>query len=172
MKKDLFDIIHSRKSIREFTNDTVSWTDLQAIAEAARATPTSVNLQTRTFTIIQNKALIQKLEGALGAAIGQRDFNFYNADAILLISVPAGYTYSQIETGLAVQNAYLAATALGLGTTWTDQIRNQCDDKQVRSVLGEMKIPDSHICWTVLPIGVPATQPIAKERTEPIRIIE
>ena len=172
MKKDLFDIIHNRKSIRQFTNGNVSRTDLLAIAEAARATPTSVNLQTRTFTIIQNKALIQKLEVALGAAIGQRDFNFYNADSLLLISVPAGYPYSQIETGLAAQNAYLAATALGLGTTWTDQIRNQCDNNQVRAVLGEMKIPNNHICWTVLPIGVPASQPTAKERTEPITIIE
>lgn len=172
MKKDLFNVIHNRKSIKQFTDDKVSRADLQAIAEAARATATSVNLQTRTFTMVQNKTLIQKLETALGAAIGQSSFDFYNADSLLLISVPAGYTYSQIETGLSVQNAYLAATALGLGTTWTDQIRNQCDNDQVRSVLREMKIPDSHICWTVLPIGVPASDPTPKVRTEPITIIE
>lgn len=172
MENDLFDIIHSRKSIRQFIDAKVSRADLQTIAEAARATPTSVNLQTRTFTMVQNKTLIQKLENVLGIAIGQHDFNFYNADSLLLISVPAGYPYSQIETGLAAQNVYLAATALGLGTTWTDRIRNQCDDDQVRSVLSEMKIPDSHICWTVLPIGVPASQQTAKERTEPITIID
>ena len=172
LEKEIFDVIHNRKSIRQFTNEQISRADLQAIAEAARATPTSVNLQTRTFTMVQNKILIQKLGVALRTAIGHHDVNFYNADSLLLISVPAGYPYSQIETGLAVQNAYLAATAFDLGTTWTDQIRNQCDNDQVRAVLREMKIPDSHICWTVLPIGVPDSQPMAKERTEPITIIE
>ena len=91
MKKNLFDVIHNKKSIRQFTDKKVSRADLQAIAEAAHATPTSVNLQTRTFTLVQNKALIQKLKIALVAAIGQRDFNFYNADSLLLISVPADY---------------------------------------------------------------------------------
>lgn len=172
MKTEIFEVIHNRKSIRQFTDEQISKADLQVIAKAARATPTSVNLQTRTFTMVQNNKLIQKLEKAIRTAIGQPDFYFYNADSLLLISVPAGYPYSQIETGLAVQNAYLAATALGLGTTWTDQIRNQCDNEQVRSVLREMKIPDSHICWTVLPIGFPASQPSAKDRTEPITIIE
>lgn len=172
LKKEIFKIIHHRKSIRQFTNERITHKDLYAVAEAARATPTSVNLQTRNFTIVQNKTLIRKLESAIGQAIGQFDYNFYQADALLLISVPAGYPYSQIETGLAVQNAYIAATALGLGTTWTDQIRNQCDQPQVRSILSEMKIPESHICWTVLPIGVPAEEPLAKERTEPITIIE
>lgn len=172
MNQYIFDVIHRRKSIRQFTDEKVTYDDLILIAKAARATATSVNLQNRTFTIVQNKGLINKLQIALGTAIGQRNYDFYQADALLLISMPDNYTYSQIETGLAVQNAYLAATALGLGTTWTDQIRNQCHHSGVRAVLDEMEIPSNHICWTILPIGVPAENPPAKERTEKITIIE
>lgn len=169
---DFFETIHRRSSIRHFTKEKIPKEELLKIAQAARATPTSVNLQQRKFTMVQNKPLIQKLAGALGAAIGQPDYDFYEPDAIFLISSPRGYTYSEIETGLATQNAYLAATALGYGTVWTDQIRNNCDHPAVRAVLGEMDVPSSHICWSVLPIGVPAMRPVPKERTEEIHIIE
>lgn len=85
-----------------------------------------------------------------------------------MISSPRHNTYSQIETGLAVQNAYLAATALGLATVWTDQIRNRCDEVAIRKLLTEIKIPTDHICWTILPIGVPAENLASKERREEI----
>lgn len=172
MTKDIFEVIHNRNSIRHFTDEKIAREDLKKIAEAARATPTSVNLQSRKFTMVQNKDLIQKLARAIGSVIGQADYDFYKPDAIFLISSPRGYTYSQIETGLAVQNAYLAATALGLGTTWTDQIRNLCDEPAVRKALDEMGVPSNHICWTVLPIGVTAAQPQRKARTETIQIID
>lgn len=167
-----FDILHSRRSIKQFTDDEIPYEDLLEIAKAARATPTSVNLQSRKFTIVQNKPLLKELASALGQAIGQPGYDFYNADALLLISSRRGYTYSEIETGLAVQNAYLAATALGYGTTWTDQIRNLSDENNIRSVLNKIDIPSNHILWTILPLGVPAEDPPVKKRTEEINIIE
>lgn len=170
--REFFEILHSRRSIKQFTDDAIPSEDLLEIAKAARATPTSVNLQSRQFTIVQNKPLLQELESALGQAIGQPSYDFYNADALLLISSRRGYTYSEIETGLAVQNAYLAATALGYGTTWTDQIRNVSDDKRIRSVLNKLDIPSNHILWTILPIGVPAENPPVKNRTEEINMID
>lgn len=170
--KQFFDILHSRRSIKQFTDERIPYEDLLEIAKAARATPTSVNLQSRKFTIVQNKPLVQELASTLGQAIGQPGYDFYNADALLLISSRRSYTYSEIETGLAVQNAYLAATALGYGTTWTDQIRNLSDEKAIRTVLNKLDIPSNHILWTILPIGVPAENPSIKNRTEEINIIE
>lgn len=170
--EQFFDILHSRRSIKQFTDDEIPYEDLLEIAKAARATPTSMNLQSRKFTIVQNKPLLKELASALGQAIGQPGYDFYNADALLLISSRRGYTYSEIETGLAVQNAYLAATALGYGTTWTDQIRNLSDENNIRSVLNKIDIPSNHILWTILPLGVPAEDPPVKKRTEEINIIE
>lgn len=170
--ENIFDVMKNRRSIRSFTDEKIEREDLEKIAKAARATATSVNLQRRKFTIIQNKALIHKLAQAMGQVMGDPTYDFYNPDAIFLISSPRHYAYSQIETGLAVQNAYLAVTALGLGTVWTDQIRNMCDEPLVREVLDEMAIPGQHICWSVLPIGVPANRPAVQQRTEEINIIE
>lgn len=167
MSNNIFDVITQRRSTRVFSNKTVSKDNLVKIAEAARMTPTSVNQQSRKFTIVQNEKLIKQLDQTLSGY----GFSLYNPNAILLISSPKNYTYSQIETGLAVQNAYLAATALGLGTVWTDQIRGRCDEPAIRSILNKMGIPDNHICWCVLPIGVPAESTIPKDRTEEINYI-
>ena len=170
--KEFFDILHSRRSIKQFTDDKIPYEDLLEIAKAARATPTSVNLQSRKFTMVQNKSLIQELETALGQAIGQPGYDLYNANALLLISSRRGYTYNEIETGLAVQNPYLAATALGYGTTWTDQIRHLSDEKYFRAVLNKLEIPSNHILWTILPIGVPADDLPVKNQTKETNIIE
>lgn len=167
MSNNIFDVITQRRSTRVFSNKTVSKDNLVKIAEAARMTPTSVNQQSRKFTIVQNEKLIKQLDQTLSGY----GFSLYNPNAILLISSPKNYTYSQIETGLAVQNAYLAATALGLGTVWTDQIRGRCDEPAIRSILNKMGIPDNHICWCVLPIGVPDESSISKNRTEEINYI-
>lgn len=167
LSKDVFEVMKNRRSVRKFKREKVSEKDLRLIAESARMTPTSVNQQSRKFTIIQNATLIKRLDKALGS----NGYGLYDPDALLLISSPRHNTYSQIETGLAVQNAYLAATALGLGTVWTDQIRNRCDERGIRLILDELEIPSSHICWCVLPIGVPAEPPAEKKRTEQIHYI-
>lgn len=164
---DVFETMRKRRSTRKFTRDPVKKEDLLKIAEAARMTATSVNQQSREFTIIQNQGMIKRFEKALGSF----GYGLYEPQALLLISSPRDNTYSQIETGLAVQNAYLAATALGLATVWTDQIRNRCDEPTIRQLLNEVHIPLDHICWTVLPIGVPAENQSAKERIEKINYI-
>lgn len=169
---DFLTLIAERRTIRRFTQEKIKREDLLAIGQAARATATSVNGQRRKFTLVQNKDLIKALAQALGQVMGDPHYDFYQADSILLISSPRGYAYSEIETGLAAQNAYLAATALGIGMAWTDQIRNNCDQKPVRQVLNQMAIPSNHICWSVLVMGIPAEIPAAKERTEEVHIIE
>lgn len=169
---DMLNLIVERRTIRKFTKEKIKHEDLRAIGQAARATATSVNLQRRKFTLVQNKELITLLAQVIGQVMGDSNYDFYQADSILLISSPRGYAYSEIETGLAAQNAYLAASSLGIGMAWTDQIRNNCDNKLVRQLLNQMDIPSNHICWSVLAMGIPAEIPALKKRTEEVHIIE
>lgn len=171
MTQEFLDFIKSRQAIRSFTGETIPKEDLLAIAEAGRHSPTSVNSQSRKFTIVQNKPMITELEKALGSAMHQPNYDLYGADALILVSVPRHNNYGPIETALAVQNMWLAASALGLGTAWTDQIRNLSDDPAVRKVFDQIDIPSTHICWTILPVGVPAENPRPKTRTEEINFI-
>lgn len=171
MAHEFLDFIKKRQAIRSFTGEAIAKKDLLTIAEAGRHSPTSVNGQSRKFTIVQNKSLIADLEKAIGAAMQQPNYDFYAPDALILVSVPRHNAYGQIETALAVQNMWLATSALNLGTTWTDQIRNLSDEPVVREVFNQLEIPRNHICWTILPIGVPAENPTPKKRTEDINFI-
>jgi nitroreductase len=172
MTRDFLDFINERRAIRSFTNETIPKEYLLAIAEAGRHSSTSVNSQSRKFTIVQNKSLIDQLAHAMSTVMQQPTYDFYSPDALILVSVPRHNNYGQIETALAVQNMWLAASALNLGTTWTDQIRNLSDEPAVREVFNQLEIPSNHICWTILPVGVPAEDPAPKERTEEINFID
>jgi len=171
-KNNLFDVIQKRKSIREFTDEEISNEDLLKIGEAGRHSPTSVNQQNRKFTIVKNKQLISELGTAVGRQINIEDYDFYDPAAIILVSVPNAGQISAIEVGLAVQNMWLAATALDLGMAWTHQMNGLSDKAEVREVLNQLEIPSNHVCLNVMAVGVPAEKPNAKERNEEINLID
>lgn len=169
--KNLFEVIHQRTSIRSFTDQKIPEDILMKIAEAGRASPTAMNKQNRTFTIVKDKKLITQLAQAIEDETGRDDYNFYNPAAILLISVPDESRYSLFEVGAASQNIMLAAMGCGLGSVWTSQINGISNRPIVRQVLDELMIPKTHYCFNVIALGYPAESPPIKERTEKIRLI-
>lgn len=171
-KKEFIDIMKSRTSIRKFTDEQLEKDDLIKIADAGRYSPTAMNKQTRKFTIVQNASMITELARAIDREINQGDYNFYNPNAIILISVPKKNSNGQVETGLAAQNMWLQATALDIGMVWTNQIRNLSDEPEVRTVLDSLDIPKNHVCWCVLAVGIPDETPEVKEQNEPIHYID
>lgn len=171
-KNDLFDVIQRRKSIRAFADKEISNDDLLKIGEAGRHSPTSVNRQRRQFTIVKNKELISKLAHAVDQRINNKDYDFYDPGALILVSVPGTDQISAIELGLAVQNMWLAATSLDLGMAWTHQINGLSDTPEVRDVLDQLGIPSNHVCLNVMAVGVPAENPTPKTRTEEIHLVE
>lgn len=170
--EQLMELINSRTSIRSFTEEEISDEKLRLIAEAGRASPTDSNRQLRKFTIVKNKDLLKNLAQAIGEAIEIDGYDFYGATAILLISVPKDSKNSCYEVGLAVQNSWLAATALGVGMAWTHQINGHSDQPRVRNVLDSLAIPRDHICLNVMALGIPTELPEPKEHIEKIHLLK
>lgn len=170
--EQLMELINTRTSVRSFTDEEISDEKLRLIAEAGRASPTDSNKQLRKFTVVKNKELLKNLAQAIGQEIQIKEYDFYGATAILLISVPKDNQNSLYEVGLAVQNSWLAATALGLGMAWTHQINGHSDQPGVRKVLATLAIPDNYICLNVMAIGVPTEQPEPKKHTEEIHLLK
>lgn len=169
---ELMELMKTRRSIRSFTNEEISDEQLRMIGEAARTSPTDSNKQLRKFTIVKNKKLLKQLGQAIGQQMNIEAYNFYGATAILLISVPRDSHNSCYEVGLAVQNSWLAATALGLGMAWTHQINGLSDELGVRQALDILEIPSHHICLNVMAIGIPNEQPESKESIEEIHLLK
>ncbi len=67
-----FKVIQDRRSIREFTAEPVSDSDLDQILEAARQAPSGENAQPWRFIIVKNEATRKKIGAIAGGGSGRR----------------------------------------------------------------------------------------------------
>lgn len=140
--------IHSRKSVRNFTGDSVSTESLRKIAEAGMCAPTAMNKQPWSFVIVKDKPVLIKLFSD----------KFANASAAIIIcAIPENAAGGKIEfaiidCSLAGMNILLAVESLGLGAVWTAVYPDSTRMNNVRSILN---IPENVYPVNLIPIGVP-----------------
>lgn len=152
--KDTFSVIHSRKSVRNFTGAAVSKADLDKVIRAGMAAPTAVNMQPWSFVIVTGRKTLDDLASGLPYA----PMLFKAGAAIVVCTDPEkAYETSKdlavIDASLAGENILLAIEALGLGGVWTAAYPYADRMGHVRAVLG---IPEDVIPLNVIPVGVPA----------------
>jgi len=151
---DALTVIHSRKSVRNFTGQEVKRDLLDKIVRAGMAAPSAVNMQPWSFVVVTNRQTLDMLNDGLPYAkmLGKA------GAAIIICAIPEkAYEGSKelavIDSSLAGENILLAAEALGLGAVWTAAYPYDDRMNVVRNVLG---IPGNIIPLNVIPIGHPA----------------
>ena len=157
-----------RRSVRKFTDEPISKEKLQQIIDCAKASPTARNTQMRQFTVIKNTAKIQKLAKAIGKEIGDTKYHIYNCPVLIIVSIDETAKNGELDTACAIENIYLAAHSLGLGSVWINQLRGISFVPEIRKILDEFEVPKNHVVWGMSAIGVPAEIPPLKERTEKV----
>lgn len=72
-----------------------------------------------------------------------------------------------------MENIMLAAHSFGIGSVWINQVRDVCDTPEVRSILGEWEIPDSHVIFGIAALGY-AKGPVNQnpEKTGPVHFVD
>jgi len=162
---DAISVIHSRKSVRTFTGQTVSRDLLDKIVRAGMAAPSAVNRQPWSFVVVTDRQTLDMLNDGLPYAkmLGKA------GAAIIVCAIPekaydGRKEFAIIDSTLAGENILLAAEALGLGAVWTAAY--PYDDRMdvARKVLG---IPGNIIPLNVIPIGHPAGTDKPKNKYRP-----
>jgi nitroreductase len=156
--------IMTRTSIREYTNEPVSKTDIETMLRAGMAAPTAVNRQPWHFVAVTDKAKLAELAGRRGGMVKQAGVAIVvcgNMDKAL--QGPAQAFWIQ-DCSAATQNILLAANALGLGAVWTGCYPM---DERVAEVSKVLKLPETIIPLCVIAIGHPAEQPAPKDKWKP-----
>jgi len=160
--KDTFSVIHSRKSVRNFTGEAVSKADLDKIIRAGMAAPTAVNKQPWQFVIVTDRKQLDKLAEGLPYA---KMLSKAGAAIIVCTEPKAAFNGSSdfaiIDASLASENILLAIEALGLGGVFTACYPDPDRMKNVRSVL---KIPEDIIPLNVIPVGHPTGEDKPKDK--------
>ncbi|NLA24805.1 MAG: nitroreductase family protein [Bacteroidales bacterium] len=165
--KTALEIIHERKSVREFTGEAVDSSMLEQLVRAGMAAPSARNLQAWAFIIVADRESLDFMCEALPYAK-----MLEKAGAAIVVcgdtqkaSTDVYEDYWALECSAASQNILLAAEALGLGAVWTAAFPYEDRMNPVRKVLD---IPEHLIPLNVIPIGHPVgtEKPKDKWKTE------
>ncbi|GHV26528.1 NAD(P)H nitroreductase [Clostridia bacterium] len=181
--------ILDRRSTRSFTADQISREALDLILQAAIWAPSGGNNQTWLFTAIQNKNILLQLNALAREAFisryvpdddypgkhgmktaAQNDtFNFYkHAPTLIIASNVPGYENAMADCSLALENVFLAAQSLGLGSCYINQLHWLQNDAIIRDYLFTLGIPKEHTICNSAAIGYidkPSSPPARKEGT-------
>lgn len=150
----VFENIIKRRSIRSFSDKKVEIENIEKIVEAGLNAPSGMNRQSWQFTVLQDKEKIQKLASAIRTELGRgEDYNFYDPTALIILSNDRDNNNAIADCACALQNIFLMATDLGVGSVWINQLNGICDVKEIRVVLDEFKIPENHLVWGMAALG-------------------
>jgi nitroreductase len=153
------DFIFSRRSIRRFTAEKVSESQVKLLLEAAMAAPTAMNLQPWHFVVIEDPDKLADLRKILP---------FGKMTVPLAISVCGNLgTMKRLVTerfwvqdcSAATQNLLLAANVLGLGAVWCGVHPINRLESSVRTILN---LPETVVPLNVVYIGHPAEEKPAR----------
>ena len=163
----------SRRSIRSFSERHISREDLEIILKAAAYAPSGMNKQTWQFTAITDRNKIERLADVVGKALQREGYDFYKPDVLIIPSNERTSPWGPEDNACALENIFLAAHSLGIGSVWINQLRTICDLDEVREMLHQWQIPNDHVVYGIAALGYAAgPEPAEPEKTGVIRIIE
>ncbi|VVB74781.1 Coenzyme F420:L-glutamate ligase [Candidatus Tiddalikarchaeum anstoanum] len=183
-KNPVLKCIYTRRSVRNYIDKPVPKLVINELLNAAVMAPSAMNTQPWNFSIISDKMKIKWLndrvmnmgrfsDRLVGAGLKLAKINsiFYNAPLLIIISGKSNYSYLKEDTNLAVENMFLAAKSLGLGSCWIGFGKPLNNDIEARKELG---IPNDFEISAILIFGYPVKEikEIPKRTPKIIKLIK
>jgi nitroreductase len=156
-------IIFSRRSIRAYTGEPVSDTDIQSLLEAGMAAPSASNRKPWHFVVVTDRSTLKAL--ASGHPFGKMLANA--AMAIAVCGDPAISDWWVQDCAAATENILVAVAGLGLGGVWLGCHGRSEREYAVREVLG---IPQPIGVLSLLSIGHPGEEKEARTQYDSTRV--
>ena len=169
---ELLKAIFSRKSVRQFSDRTISQEDLHTILAAGMSGPSCVNARDWAFVVVRDKERLAKMAQANGDPARP----LLGADTGILICADLERAFSPardywiVDGAIAGQNMLLAAQALGIGGVWLGTWP-QMDRVQRQTEL--FQLPKSLVPHSILALGYPVREQASADREarwEPDRV--
>lgn len=175
MSNAIIENILVRRSVRQFKPEQIKKEELDTILLAAQYAPSGSNNQSWLFTVIQNKDLLLELNESVSESVKTLEVEdnypaksnakkraedgtfmmYYNAPTLVVVSNLKDYQNNKADCACAIENMFLAATSLGIGSCWINQINWVYDKEPTRKMLNKLNIPDSHMIGGSVALGYP-----------------
>ena len=186
IQNEVLKCILSRRSTRVFQEKQIESTQLDTILNAAIWAPSGGNNQTWLFTAIQNKEKLLELNELVKegfqhwipdddypgkqrakASSENKSYNFYfHAPTVIIASNRHGYENAMADCSLALENIFLSAHSVGLGSCYVNQLHWLRNDPNLRDFLFELGIPKEHTICSTAVIGYIGKESLPLARKE------
>lgn len=115
--------ILNRRSTRKYTSEPIPADALQQIIEAGIWAPTARNEQEIKIAVMDDPEQRKAFKEAYEAAGGRKNFD-YGCPVFLFLYGDRDFPYTELDSGIVVENMAVAAESLGLGTVIIGCIRD------------------------------------------------
>lgn len=174
MTNEVIQNILTRCSVRTYDDRPVEREKIDTLLQCAVHAPSAMNRQTWHFSAVLNREKIAKLAVAVGKALGNEKYDMYKPAALIIPSneLIGDTGITSWDNACALENIFLAAHSMGLGTVWINQLSDTCDVPEVRAVLTEFGVPENHKVFGIAAIGYAAAETPVKEKKFPVTYVE
>ncbi len=143
--------IFTRRSIRKYTAEPVSQSDIKMLLKAGMAAPSAFGRAPWHFVVIKNRALLDQIPTV-------HPYTQMCKQAPIAICVcydkrvEASKDWFMEDLSAAAQNILLEATTLGLGAVWCGVYAHQ---ERVEAITRILSLPDHLLPFALIPVGHP-----------------
>jgi nitroreductase len=145
----VLEAIRSRRSIRQYRDESVSDKDLEAILDAGRWAPSGLNNQPWRFVVVRDPGV----KDEIAQQTRYREI-VRGAPVIIVVFMDNQASYDRVKDcqgiGACLQNMWLATHAVGLGAVWLGEIL-----KSKEKVAEILATPETFELMAVLAVGHP-----------------
>ncbi len=180
------DCIHARRSTRRFQDRPVEKEELETLLDAAIWAPSGGNNQSWLFTAIRNKDTLARINQLLREGYqtwtpdddypGKREAKnyaqredahfFHHAPTLIIASNKPNYENAMADCALALENIFLTAQSIGLGSCYINHLHWLRNDVNLRDYLFELGIPKEHTICSAAAVGYIDKESGVRERKE------
>lgn len=147
----MVDVILARRSVRRYEKREIPEEVLNKILEAGRQAPSAGNRQPWHFIVLTDYEIKEKLSRG-------RWNKFVKDSPVTIVGCAHAVVFRKwgvVDTTIALQNMVIAAWAMGVGSCWIGDFR----ENEVKKLLG---IPNAWKVVALITFGYPADQPKSK----------
>lgn len=157
--------IMSRRSIRQFTKDTISDAQIEKILRAGFAAPTALNKQPWAIEVVNDTTLLRQMAAELPhTRLETADVAFIILGDMERTIDGDGRNYWVVDCSLMAENMMLAANAMGIGSCFTG---GWPTTERAAVMRRHLSIPSKYEVLGMIPMGYPAEYPAVKDKWRP-----
>ncbi len=153
----VLETIAKRSSTRGYTADALTKDELDKLIEAGLQAPTGANKQEMHFTVLKgDNPILAEIEAEKNALRGldHVEHNFYyEAPTVIIISAEAGYKWSVVDAGIAVENIALLSEEMGLGNLIIGCIYDALHGEKKKYFEEKLKLPEGYEFEIAIAVG-------------------